>query len=100
MEYRVLYMCLEGGSGVRTGGSILGSGGIDACTLGSLAGIVVGFYGGLSVLNWVGLGVGTGFTLGSDAVGLLGSGGWGTILGFCMVAGYAVAHLRIWETFM
>ena len=40
-----------GGSGVRTGGSILGSGGIDARTLGSLAGIVVFFYGGLSVLN-------------------------------------------------
>ena len=45
--YRGLYMFLEGGWGVSTGGKLLGGSGRSACTLGSLVGIVVGCHGGL-----------------------------------------------------
>ena len=53
----------------------MGGGGIGVYTLGSLACIVVGFRGGLSVLAWVGAGAGMVFTLNYYSVCFVGSSG-------------------------
>ena len=55
VEYRGLYIFLEGGWGVSTGGNILGGGGISGCALGSLVGIVVSFRGGCQFFPRLGL---------------------------------------------
>ena len=73
LGYMGFYMCLGGGCVFSTIDIIFGGGCIGACTLGYLAGIVIYFYGGLSVLSRVCSRVGTGFTLDSGTVCFVGS---------------------------